>query len=208
MPEQSTKTAILQEKSHEALMKLLNNIGVVGSILAAIADILFVVIMVVGVKVEINSPAIVIFAVVNAFIGLLINNLLRYQGKHYAELENDELCKAFYQKQIKEKRYVPTNKWMVYRGLTDILVKGCTTAGSIAGILYITIAGTHNPIQILITAVNIVLFACFGLISMNSAYNRFYNTDVPYMKEKIKERTKHENRKSISRDSEVGTSDN
>lgn len=175
-------------------MKLLNNIGVIGAILAGIADIIFVVIFVVGVKVNIKSTAIIIFSIVNAMIGILINFLLRYQGRRYAELENAELCEKFYKKKVKEnKRFISMNTWMILNTIKDILVKGCTTSFSIFGIVYISIEGSKNPIQILITLVTLVLFACFGLIAMNNAYCRFYNIQVPYMEEQINNKEVKEN---------------
>lgn len=188
MPNGTEKINSLQKKSHEALLKILNNIGVIGAVLAAIADIIFVIIMVIGVKVQAENKAIIIFAVVNAMIGILINFLLRYQGKKYAEVENEELCEKYYNKQIREKRYMPMGLWMTLNTVKDIVVKGCTTSFSIFGIIYISITGSHNPIQILMTACTLILFACFGLMSMNNAYNRFYNVQVPYMKMKIEER--------------------
>lgn len=178
----------LQERSHEILLKILNNVGIVGAILAAVADVIFVIIMVVGVQVETELSAIVIFAVVNALIGILINVLLRYQGAKYAELENEELCKRYYNKRIKEKKYLSLSTWMTLKTVQDFIIKGGTTAFSIAGMVYISIAGSKNPVQILITLATLVLFACFGLIGMNAAYMRFYNVQIPYMNLKIQER--------------------
>lgn len=178
----------LQRKSHEVLLKLLNNIGIIGAILAAIADIVFVIIMVLGVKVEANLSAIIIFAIVNALIGILINILLRYQGQKYAEIENEELCTKYYNKRIKEKKYISMGTWMVLKTIQDFIIKGGTTAFSIFGIVYISITGSKNPIQILMTIATLLLFTCFGLIGMNSAYGRFYNIQVPYMEMKLNER--------------------
>ena len=183
----------LQKKSHELLLKILNNIGVVGAILAAVADVIFVIIMVLGIKVDAELSAIVIFAVVNALVGILINVLLRYQGQKYAELENAELCTKYYNKRIKEKKYMSMGTWMTLKTAQDFAVKGSTTAFSIFGIVYISITGSKNPIQILITLATLVLFACFGLIGMNSAYTRFYNIQVPYMENHIKEREEQNN---------------
>lgn len=185
-------------------MKLLNNIGIVGAILAAITDIVFVLIMVLGVNIDIEFTAMIIFAAVNAFIGILINILLRYQGKKYAEMENEELCKKFYNKQAKEKKRLTIGKWMIVKTVEDIIIKGATTAFSIFGIIYISIQGSKNPIQILITLATLILFACFGLISMNIAYERFYNVQVPYMNIQIQQRdhtnnNKKNNKKKINK---------
>lgn len=183
----------MQEKSHETLLKLLNNIGVIGSILAAIADIIFVIIFVVGMKFDIKSSAAIVFAIINALIGILINTLLRYQGQKYAEIENQELCKKFYRKKVKEKKkHISMGTWQILQSIKDIVVKGCTTVFSICGVVYLSIEGSKNPIQILITLVTLVLFACFGLINMNSSYCRFYNVQIPFMELKLKEKENQE----------------
>lgn len=176
------------------LLKILNNIGIVGAVLAAIADIIFVIIFVVGVKVDINLTATIIFAVINALIGVLINILLRYQGQRYAELENEDTCKKYYKKKVKEsKRHISMTVWQIIKSIQDIVIKGGTTIFSICGIVYISIEGSKNPIQILITIVSLILFACFGLINMNSAYCRFYNVQLPYMEIKNNEKEIKEN---------------
>ena len=169
-------------------MKILNNIGIVGAILAAVADIIFVIIFVVGVNMKQEFVSSLIFATVNSLIGILINALLRYQGQKYAEIENEELCTKFYSKKVKEsKRFVSMTTWNIVSIIKDFIIKGLTTIFSICGIIYISIEGSKNPVQILITLVSLVLFACFGLMSMNSSYYRFYNVQVPYMELKIKE---------------------
>jgi hypothetical protein len=176
------------------LLKLLNNIGIIGAILAGIADVIFVIIFVVGVKIDVDIKASIIFATINALVGILINVLLRYQGQKYAEIENQELCDEFYRKKVKEnKKYLSMSAWQGINVLKDILIKGATTVFGIFGIVYISIEGSKNPIQILITLVTLILFACFGLMSMNSSYCRFYNVQVPYMEIKIKEKGDNKN---------------
>ena len=184
----------LQKKSHEALLKLLNNVGIVGSVLAGIADIIFVIIFVVGMQIEMKRSAAIIFSVINALIGILINILLRYQGQKYAEIENEEICNKFYRKKVREqKRHLSMGAWQVLKSIKDIIIKGCTTAFSICGLVYLSIEGSKNPIQILITLVTLVMFSCFGLMNMNSSYCRFYNIQIPYMELKIKEKGDNEN---------------
>ena len=183
----------LQQKSHETLMKILNNVGIVGAILAGIADVIFVIIFVVGVDIKQNFTSSVIFAVTNAIIGIIINVLLRYQGQKYAEIENENLCERFYRKKVKEtKKILSMTAWNIFSAIKDIFIKGLSAVFSICGVVYISIEGSKNPIQILITLVSLTLFSCFGLISMNSSYCRFYNVQVPYMELKIKEKNEKE----------------
>lgn len=178
-----------QQASHKTLLKLLNNIGIIGAILAGIADIIFVIIFVIGIKIDIKLNSIILFAVINGLIGLLINILLRYQGQKYAEIENEDICSKYYDKKIEEiENPLSMGIWQLLQGVKDFFIKGLSTAFIIFGVIYISIEGSKNPIQILITLVNLILFACFGLISMNSSYYRFYNIQLPYMKKKIKEK--------------------
>ena len=121
MEEEKKKMPNLQKKSHEVLLKLLNNVGIVGSILAGIADIIFVIIFVVGMQISIKRSAAIIFAVINALIGILINILLRYQGQKYAEIENEELCNKFYRKKVKEnKKHLSMGAWQILKSIKDI----------------------------------------------------------------------------------------
>ena len=184
----------LQNKSHEALLKVLNNVGIVGSVLAGIADIIFVIIFVVGMKIEMKRSAAIIFSVINALIGILINILLRYQGQKYAEIENEEICNKFYRKKVREqKRHLSMGAWQILKSIKDIIIKGGTTTFSICGLVYLSVEGSKNPIQILITLATLLLFTCFGLINMNSAYCRFYNKQIPFMQNKIKQKEEQQN---------------
>lgn len=184
----------MQQKSHEVLLKLLNNIGIVGAILTAIVDLVCVIIFVVGIKIEIKGTSVIIFSIINSLVGVMINFFLRYQGQKYAEIENQEICDKFYRKKIKEvKKPISMNTWLLLNTIKDILVKGVTISFSIFGIIYISIEGSKNPVQILMTIATLILFTCFGLISMNSAYCRFYNKQLPYMEEQIKQKEVKEN---------------
>ena len=183
----------LQVKSHEALMKLLNNIGIVGTVLVSIVDIIVVIIFVEGIKIDIDKRSTAIFASINALIGVVINVLLRYQGKKYAELEHQELCDKFYRKKVKEKKYMSMETWLLLCSIKDIFTKGATTAFAIFGVIYISIEGSKNPIQILISLSMLVLSICFGLMNMNSSYGRYTNVQVPYMELQIKQKEKENN---------------
>ena len=147
-----------------------------------------------GIKIDAQNNAVIVFAIINSLIGVSISVLLRYQGQKYAEIENEDLCKRFYAKKVKEtKIFISMNVWQLINFIKDLIIKGVATAFSIWGIIYISIEGSKNPIQILITLVTLVLFACFGLIGMNSSYCRFYNEQIPYMENKLKEKEINEN---------------
>lgn len=190
MEQENVKQNILQRKSRQSLIKLLNNIGIVGAVIAAVVDIICVIIFVTGLKIEQDMTSTWLFAVVNALIGLLIINLLRFQGIRYAQIENETLCNEFYADRIKkDKHYLPIGKWQVVQFVKDFLIKGCTCTFSIFGIIYISIEGSKNPIIILMALANLLLFAGSGLIAMSSAYNRFYDMEIPYMTQILNKRS-------------------
>lgn len=189
MQNEEKKIPNLQKKSHEILLKLLNNIGIVGAILSGIADLVFVLIFIFGIQIEVKIGSVIMFSVINAVIGVLINILLRYQGQKYAEIENEYLCKLYYNKKVKEeKKHLSLMNYNIINAIKDIIIKGCTSAFCIFGVIYISLEGSKNPIQILITLANLILFACFGLIAMNNSYTRFYNYQIPYMQKVLSER--------------------
>ena len=86
----------MHKKSHETLIRLLNNIGIVGAILAGIVDLIVVIIFVFGVDIKQDFTSNIIYASINAFVGVLINVLLRYQGQKYAEIENQDIRELYY----------------------------------------------------------------------------------------------------------------
>lgn len=179
-------------KSHEVLMNILNNIGTICAIFCAIADIVLVTIFVVGVNVERDTASIISFSVSNAVFGLLINVFLRYQGQKYAEIENGEIISKYYKKKAKETKYRSIKVWSAIQVIKDVIIKGVFLSASIFCTFYISIKGSGNIVLILIAIVSMLMFICFGLIGMNSAYNRFYNIDLPYMKLKIEEKGEEE----------------
>lgn len=175
-------------------MRLLNNIGIVGAILAGIVDLIVVIIFVFGIDIKQDLTSNVIYAGINAFIGVLINVLLRYQGQKYAEIENEDIRELYYKEKVrKEKHHISLTAYNVLNVVKDVFVKGASAAFCVFGVIYISIQGTHNPIQILITLATLILFACFGLISMNNSYCRYYDIQVPYMEKIIQEREASDN---------------
>lgn len=170
------------------MLKILNNIGIVGSILAAVSDIIFVIIFTVGFTLKVDVKYSIMFSCIHGAIGIIINTLLRYQGQKYAEIENEELLRKFHRKEIKEKKYISMNKWNIIKVIVDIFIKGLSIAFVCFGFIYISIQGSHEPVHILISLATLSMVICFGLISMNSSYTRYYNVQVPYMEMKLKEK--------------------
>ncbi len=172
----------------DKIRKILLYIGTIGAIISAVAYVIVVVVMIQGFKYQQTSSTIV-FAVVNAAIGLMITNFLRYQGVAFAKAipENKSIEDEYYKNKTKDKKNHSMKYYWVINITKDILIKGLSIAGSTLGLIYIIIVGSNDWNLLLMAIVNLLLFTCFGLIALNKSYE-YYNTVYKnYMIEKIAE---------------------
>ena len=167
---------------------VLTYIGAIGALLTSMAYIILILVFIKGFEFKQTTQTIV-FAIINAAVGLIIANFLKYQGISFAkELpENEEIIKQYYSLHTKDKKNHGIMFFWVTTVIKDILIKGIGIAVSTAGLIYIVIVGSNDWSLMLMAIVNLILFVCFGLLSLNKAYEYFNNVYVNYMKEKINE---------------------
>ena len=84
---------------------ILTYVGAIGAILTSCAYIILMIVLIKGFHYEQTQQA-VLFAIVNAIVGLIIANFLKYQGLTFAkELpENEEIVKEYYSTKTKDKK--------------------------------------------------------------------------------------------------------
>lgn len=164
---------------------LLLYVGTIGAILMGVAYFLVVLVLVFGF--EVKSPVqSIVFAVINAVVGLIIMQFLKVQGIAFAkELpENKDVLNKFFVKREKKKSYDISHFWIT-SVIQDILGKGLGIAIASAGLIYIVIEGSQDYNLILLAFVNLIMFVCFGFISLTKSYD-FYNENyIPYIKEQL-----------------------
>ena len=175
-----------KDKFEKKIKPILTYIGLIGAVLTSIAYIILIFILIKGFKYEQTTQTIV-FALVNAAVGLIIANFLKYQGISFAkELpDNQQVIKDYYSNKTKDKKNHSLSFFWVTSIIKDVITKGLSIAASTCGLIYIVIVGSNDW-----SIVNLLLFICFGLLSLNKAYDYFNNTYVAYMKEKINETSK------------------
>lgn len=181
------KQSPTQENFENKILPLLKYIGLIGAIVMGLVYFLIVVVMIVGFQVQ-QTQTTLIFAVVNAIVGILIMQMLKVQGISFAKSkpENKQLINDYYQKETKDKKYVSINRYWVTTVIKDILIKGLSLAVTTAGLIHIIIQGSQDYNLLLMAIANLLMFTCFGLLALNSAYE-FYNTrHVPYMQHQLK----------------------
>lgn len=169
------------------IQPILQYVGVIGAILMSIMYIIIVVILIIGFKAQTIQNTIV-FAIINAIVGLMIMQFLKIQGISFAKNlpENIEIIKQYYNTKTKDKKIQSIKYYWISSLIKDFISKGLSIAFTTAGIIYIVIVGSNDYTLLLLALANLILFICFGLLALNNAYEFYNNKHVPYMQEMIK----------------------
>ncbi|MBO7695606.1 MAG: hypothetical protein J6T10_23505 [Methanobrevibacter sp.] len=159
----------------------------------AIAYIIIVFVLINGFKAEALLQT-TIFACVNAGVGFIIMQLLKYQGVSFAKMlpENKEIIDKYYKTKTKDKKLRSITYFWTTSVIKDIIVKCLTLGATTIGVIYIVIQGSNDYNLLLLALVNLLMFVCFGFISLNNAYEFFNNKHVPYMIEQVNKEIKQE----------------
>ena len=189
------------------LKPLLQYIGTIGAVSMSIAYVITVFILIKGFKVNAIID-IGIFALVNAIVGFIIMQFLKIQGESFAQHlpENEAIIKEYYNTETKDKKVHSIKFYWITSILKDIFSKCAGLAFTTFGLIYIVIQGSNDYQLIWLAIVNLMMFICFGLLSLNGAYNYYNNKHVPYMLkqlELIKETNKCQELKSEIKPSET-----
>ena len=175
------------------ILPVLNYIGIIGAVIMAIAYIVIVFVLINGFKAEALLQT-TVFACVNAAVGFIIMQFLKYQGESFAKMlpENKEVIERYYKTKTKDKKLHSITYFWVTTVIKDIIVKCATLGITTIGIIYIVIQGSNDYNLLLLALVNLLMFVCFGFISLNSAYEFYNNKHVPYMIEQLNKEIKQE----------------
>lgn len=172
----------------EAKIKpILTYIGTIGAALMSVAYVILVCIMIFGFSAH-NAVQTIVFAIINGIVGLMIMVFLKVQGQDFAKQlpENIPILEEYYNTKTKDKKLHSMKYFWITTTVKDILSKGLSIVVSTAGIIYIVIAGSDDYVLLLLAAVNLIMFACFGLLSLSKAYDFFNNQHMVYVKEQLR----------------------
>jgi hypothetical protein len=180
---------------------ILKYVGTIGATLMSVAYIGIVLLLVFGFSTTASLTQSLLFAAVTAVMGLIIMQFLKVQGIDLAkELEdNKEILKEYYSTKTKDKKFRSIKHFWTSSLIKDIIMKGVTLASATLGTIYIVIIGTQNYAWLLLAAVNLIMFACFGLLALVKAYDFFNESHIPYIQERLNE-NKEEQRKKEERE--------
>ena len=177
---------------------VLSYVGAIGAGLMCVAYVIVVFVLIRGFKATVIFNTL-LFAAVNAIVGFIILQFLKVQGISFAKLipENDEIIKEYYSTKTKDKKPHSMQFYWATSVAKDIVTKCLSVAITSAGLIYIIIQGSNDWNLLLLAMVNLIMFICFGFLSLVNAYDFFNNNFIPYMKEKIDE-TKTEIKESVA----------
>lgn len=165
-------------------------VGTIGAVAMSIGYIILMFVLVLGFNAQTNLKQSIVFAVVNAVVGFLIMQFLKIQGIDFAkQLPYNVKVLKEWNKAKKKRRSKHSLKFFWIKTVTsDILIKALSVGVATAGIIYIVIEGSQDYNMLLLSVVNLIMFACFGLISLVKGYDFYNNNYIPYLEEQIDKR--------------------
>ena len=189
------------------IQPILTYVGAIGATLMSIMYIVAVFILIIGFKAQSISST-VIFAVVNAIVGLIIMQFLKIQGVSFAKNlpKNKKILEEYYNTKTKDKKLHSITFYWVTSCVKDILIKGICVIISTMGVIYIVIRGCNDYNLLLLALVNLVMFICFGLLALNKAYDFYNDRHIPYVIDQINKEKENDNNRRASIEESRGTS--
>lgn len=173
---------------------ILKYIGTIGATLMCIAYVVIVCIMVFGFSAEHKFMETLCFALVNALVGVIIMQLLKIQGIDFARAlpDNMRVISQYNTTNTKDKKPHSIKFFWVTSILKDVAIKGISIIVTTLGAVYIVIQGSQDYTLLLLAVVNLIMFICFGLLSLVNAYDFYNEQHIPYILGKIKEAEKEQ----------------
>jgi len=168
------------------ILPILNYVGIIGAAIMTVAYIIAVFVLIKGFKAETLLQT-TIFGCVNAATGFVIMQFLKIQGVSFAKMlpENQEIIKRYYNTKTKDKKPHSVTYFWVTSVTKDIITKCATLSATTIGLIYIVVQGSNDYNLLFLAIVNLLMFMCFGFISLVNAYDFYNNNHVPYMLEQL-----------------------
>lgn len=114
--------------------------------------------------------------------------MLKVQGQDFAKTlpENVPILNAYHKARTRDKKFHSMRYYWTKTLITDFLSKAITIAFTTIGIIYIVIQGSQDYTLLLMAFTNLVMFFCFGLISLSKTYDFFNNEHMGYVQEQLR----------------------
>ena len=166
---------------------LLVYVGTFGAVLTSVAYVALICVLIFGFSAR-NATQTLVYALINGIIGVIIMQMLKIQGIDFAKKipENEQILIEYYNTKTKDKKIHSITYFWIKSILTDVISKGISIIISTAGIIYIVIQGSEDYTLLLLAFVNLLMFICFGMLSLSKAYDFYNNQHIVYVKEQLR----------------------
>lgn len=159
-------------------------VGTAGAAIFSIAYLIIIMVLINGFEVEMQLTQMIGVAILGWVTGTMISVMLRGQGIAFASNDPDskKVMNDYYKAINKTKtvKQLRTIKWYILWGtLSDIFIKGITTAMSTFFVMYIFIEGNGNWGLLGMAFSNLFMFISFGLIAMSKGFDKYMNEHIP-----------------------------
>lgn len=164
---------------------ILGYIGLIGAIISCIAYVIAVFVLINGFDKR-NVLETTTFGVVNAIVGFIVMQFLKVQGEQFAKdlPENKLITDAYNKSKVKKEKNHSMRYYWVTSVIKDIFTKCVGIAITTFGVIYIVIEGSHDYSLLGLAVVNLLMFICFGLLSLIKTYDYYNDVYIPYVLEK------------------------
>jgi hypothetical protein len=182
----------MSAKLNDKIKQSLNIIGFILSALGGIGYIITIFILVFGVgnlQFELLGKDGVFF-IVGMVFGLVIRSGFYIQGVKFAQEEYKTILQEYYNLRVVDKKDKRTQSYEFKLAIEIVISTTLQVAifmVSGLGIIYLAgFEGMNNPVYIGNAISNLFMFAGFGFLALNSAYEKYHIYKIPYIQEKTR----------------------
>ena len=182
----------MSTKLNDKIKQSLNIIGFILSALGGIGYIITIFILVFGVG-NLDFELIGkdgVFFIVGMVFGLVIRSGFYIQGVKFAQEEYKTILQEYYNLRVVDKKDKRTQSYEFKLAIEIVISTTLQVAifmVSGLGIIYLAgFEGMNNPVYIGNAISNLFMFAGFGFLALNSAYEKYHIYKIPYIQEKTR----------------------
>jgi hypothetical protein len=182
----------MSAKLNDKIKQSLNIIGFILSALGGIGYIITIFILVFGagnLQFELLGKDGVFF-IVGMVFGLVIRSGFYIQGVKFAQEEHKTILQEYYNLRVVDKKDKRTQSYEFKLAIEIVISTTLQVAifmVSGLGIIYLAgFEGMNNPVYIGNAISNLFMFAGFGFLALNSAYEKYHIYKIPYIQEKTR----------------------
>lgn len=170
-----------QTTFEKKIKPILGYVGLIGAVICTFAYVLVIFVLINGFE-EKDFLETTVFAIVTAAVGFIVMQFLKIQGESFAsEIPENKAITDKFSRSKKNKKVHSMSYYWITSVIKDLFTKVLTIAASAVGVIYIVIEGSHDYNLLLLAAVNILMFICFGLIALVKTYDYYNNSYIPWL---------------------------